>query len=222
VAASLPADANAAGHRLVPARFPKGTRRADTSFLSEFPRNSTAAPVNAHAAAWARHYLEHPQPCGLRLVAHRLAHLLAFGFRRLRLHVPRWSEIRERRVGAVDTLARSVMMTKCGREKSSPRQYSRGRTPLPHKIPRGKIFAALRIRFSNPCSACSCNRVNGFGGIEKPRVSRHRYKICTCKRQSPSKVLTPKVGSPAWIRTTIHGSKGRCPTIRRPGIFWRG
>src|ERR1043165_201473 len=25
------------------------------------------------------------------------------------------------------------------------------------------------------------------------------------------------VGSPAWIRTTIHGSKGRCPTIRRPG-----
>src|ERR1035438_10461320 len=26
-----------------------------------------------------------------------------------------------------------------------------------------------------------------------------------------------KIGSPAWIRTTIHGSKGRCPTIRRPG-----
>ena len=25
------------------------------------------------------------------------------------------------------------------------------------------------------------------------------------------------IGSPAWIRTTIHGSKGRCPTIRRPG-----
>ena len=24
-------------------------------------------------------------------------------------------------------------------------------------------------------------------------------------------------GSPAWIRTTIHGSKGRCPTVRRPG-----
>jgi hypothetical protein len=30
-----------------------------------------------------------------------------------------------------------------------------------------------------------------------------------------------KIGSPAWIRTTIHGSKGRCPTIRRPGISWR-
>ena len=28
-------------------------------------------------------------------------------------------------------------------------------------------------------------------------------------------------GSPAWIRTTIHGSKGRCPTVRRPGkIGW--
>src|SRR5690349_7733123 len=26
-----------------------------------------------------------------------------------------------------------------------------------------------------------------------------------------------RIGSPAWIRTTIHGSKGRCPTIRRPG-----
>ncbi len=30
--------------------------------------------------------------------------------------------------------------------------------------------------------------------------------------------LGAHVGSPAWIRTTIHGSKGRCPTIRRPGI----
>src|SRR5580658_7950970 len=28
------------------------------------------------------------------------------------------------------------------------------------------------------------------------------------------------VGSPAWIRTTIHGSKGRCPTIRRPGNYY--
>jgi hypothetical protein len=29
-------------------------------------------------------------------------------------------------------------------------------------------------------------------------------------------------GSPAWIRTTIHGSKGRCPTIRRPGTVQEG
>src|ERR1017187_3760287 len=36
---------------------------------------------------------------------------------------------------------------------------------------------------------------------------------------SASKYLIYRVfGSPAWIRTTIHGSKGRCPTIRRPGI----
>ena len=41
---------------------------------------------------------------------------------------------------------------------------------------------------------------------EKPKV----WYGCNCK-----------FGSPAWIRTTIHGSKGRCPTIRRPGIFRR-
>ncbi len=29
----------------------------------------------------------------------------------------------------------------------------------------------------------------------------------------------PLCGSPAEIRTPIHGSKGRCPTIRRPGNF---
>jgi hypothetical protein len=27
----------------------------------------------------------------------------------------------------------------------------------------------------------------------------------------------PEAGSPTWIRTTIHGSKGRCPTVRRSG-----
>lgn len=32
------------------------------------------------------------------------------------------------------------------------------------------------------------------------------------------RVIGKTSGSPAWIRTTIHGSKGRCPTIRRPGI----
>ena len=44
-----------------------------------------------------------------------------------------------------------------------------------------------------------------------------RYKICTKTHHPTSKLLNLKVGSPAWIRTTIHGSKGRCPTIRRPG-----
>ena len=33
--------------------------------------------------------------------------------------------------------------------------------------------------------------------------------------------VEPGCGSPAWIRTTIHGSKGRCPTIRRPGMVAR-
>src|ERR1035437_5881144 len=32
-----------------------------------------------------------------------------------------------------------------------------------------------------------------------------------------SNLIARGTGSPAWIRTTIHGSKGRCPTIRRPG-----
>src|SRR5437773_9610384 len=43
------------------------------------------------------------------------------------------------------------------------------------------------------------------------------YKICTKRRCGISKLLKRKAGSPAWIRTTIHGSKGRCHTIRRPG-----
>ena len=43
------------------------------------------------------------------------------------------------------------------------------------------------------------------------------YKIRTKRGVTFSKVLYLLIGSPAWIRTTIHGSKGRCPTIRRPG-----
>jgi hypothetical protein len=37
------------------------------------------------------------------------------------------------------------------------------------------------------------------------------------KRRKRLRRLSLRNGSPAWIRTTIHGSKGRCPTIRRPG-----
>ncbi len=29
--------------------------------------------------------------------------------------------------------------------------------------------------------------------------------------------MTKRCGSPTWIRTTINGSKGRCPTVRRSG-----
>ena len=38
-----------------------------------------------------------------------------------------------------------------------------------------------------------------------------------CQAKSALELGRKYVGSPAWIRTTIHGSKGRCPTIRRPG-----
>src|ERR1035438_10396736 len=38
--------------------------------------------------------------------------------------------------------------------------------------------------------------------------------------QQPEKLSKTEVGSPARIRTSIHGSKGRCPTIRRPGNGW--
>src|ERR1035437_2631428 len=41
-----------------------------------------------------------------------------------------------------------------------------------------------------------------------------------CQLQQREKLSKTEVGSPAWIRTTIHGSKGRCPTIRRPGNGW--
>jgi hypothetical protein len=101
--------------------------------IAAFHGNSNAATRQTRGGV-TRHHLGRPQVCGSRVVAHRLAHLLAFplpacGFRRLRLHVPRLPEIRERRVAAVGSRARSVNMTKCGREKPPPRQYSRGRTP---------------------------------------------------------------------------------------------
>ena len=50
-----------------------------------------------------------------------------------------------------------------------------------------------------------------------------RQELVDLARQKPRygyrrlHALLTMAGSPAWIRTTIHGSKGRCPTIRRPG-----
>src|SRR5262249_40616430 len=46
---------------------------------------------------------------------------------------------------------------------------------------------------------------------------RQAEGLC-CQGFRSLKLITERCGSPAWIRTTIHGSKGRCPTIRRPGI----
>jgi hypothetical protein len=34
-------------------------------------------------------------------------------------------------------------------------------------------------------------------------------------------VVIKSFGSPTWIRTTINGSKGRCPTVRRSGISYK-
>src|SRR5579863_1967414 len=48
-----------------------------------------------------------------------------------------------------------------------------------------------------------------------------RVRTLEVKQKAGGKALPSpnfQIGSPAWIRTTIHGSKGRCPTIRRPGI----
>jgi hypothetical protein len=70
------------------------------------------------------------------------------------------------------------------------------------------------VRISNPCSAHSSNNVNEFCRT----ASGRRYKIRTTTGCLSCKLLNLRGGSPAWIRTTIHGSKGRCPTIRRPGI----
>src|ERR1035441_6345724 len=41
-----------------------------------------------------------------------------------------------------------------------------------------------------------------------------------CQLQQREKLSKTEVGSPARIRTSIHGSKGRCPTISRPGNRW--
>ena len=41
-----------------------------------------------------------------------------------------------------------------------------------------------------------------------------------CQRKRHGNLVTTRYGSPARIRTSIHGSKGRCPTIRRPGNGW--
>ena len=45
------------------------------------------------------------------------------------------------------------------------------------------------------------------------------WVISLVSGDAPVVGVEPVYGSPAWIRTTIHGSKGRCPTIRRPGNF---
>src|SRR5260370_20206988 len=46
---------------------------------------------------------------------------------------------------------------------------------------------------------------------------RRQLKTMLSTKFDASKFGATGVGSPAWIRTTIHGSKGRSPAIRRSG-----
>jgi hypothetical protein len=55
---------------------------------------------------------------------------------------------------------------------------------------------------------------------QKPALAATKAKIAV--KQRAERVRTRTSGSPTWIRTTIHGSKGRCPTIRRSGSMALG
>ena len=74
--------------------------------------------------------------------------------------------------------------------------------------------APPRSRLSNRRERAAANTCGMF------RIRAGGGKGC-CQAKRASKLVAETVGSPAWIRTTIHGSKGRCPTIRRPGIIWQ-
>src|SRR6202167_3610563 len=50
-----------------------------------------------------------------------------------------------------------------------------------------------------------------------PASGRSKVAGACCQAEWEGKFIAKMDGSPAWIRTTIHGSKGRCPTVRRPG-----
>lgn len=52
----------------------------------------------------------------------------------------------------------------------------------------------------------------GVSHHEQPGFKPERNRALKLGRKIPK-----KCGSPTWIRTTIHGSKGRCPTVRRSG-----
>ena len=58
--------------------------------------------------------------------------------------------------------------------------------------------------------------------VEIPDVASQSGSNGSASEPSRVDVLQAKAGSPAWIRTTIHGSKGRCPTVRRPGNYRGG
>ena len=81
-----------------------------------------------------------------------------------------------------------------------------------------------------PPSSAGCSRwlskrrLGRTARCERPCSNRSRScairtrKVIEKDRRTAGLDAIWKFGSPAWIRTTIHGSKGRCPTVRRPGI----
>ncbi len=70
----------------------------------------------------------------------------------------------------------------------------------------------MDLHASNPCIDTTCLETTIY---ELSKM--FRYKNCTNEVDDFCNLLIQKVGSPTWIRTTINGSKGRCPTIRRSG-----
>jgi hypothetical protein len=59
-------------------------------------------------------------------------------------------------------------------------------------------FHPFLFRISNPCSERFYNSVNELGHT----AWRRRYKIRTKRGRLSCKLLIPRDGSPAWIRTT--------------------
>ena len=55
------------------------------------------------------------------------------------------------------------------------------------------------------------------GKFRRVRIHSGLFEAETCNLLGRQGVLCKKNGSPTWIRTTTHGSKGRCPTVRRSG-----
>ncbi len=80
----------------------------------------------------------------------------------------------------------------------------------------GTFFGTL-VKVNNVYSGSTSPRFRCFP--EDPRLDSNLMRKDLHHRLDSilNGISTLLFGSPAWIRTTIHGSKGRCPTIRRPG-----
>jgi hypothetical protein len=75
----------------------------------------------------------------------------------------------------------------------------------------GVELAPRRSLLSNWRDPRACKNLRNVADTGEPGCQRCRQD------NGRGNFVRGRYGSPAWIRTTIHGSKGRCPTIRRPG-----